>query len=229
MNQPRYDVYGPVHKGIRFLMTEIMYELGRTDVTIIPELTSLEEKLQYLWDILKAHAEGEEEFLFPHLEKGDVTLYKKLKAAHEKFHEQIEVLRNKFLRISGAEMGVDEKEEQLPKFIRHYNTFLSQYFSHMQDEELEANPILWEVLNDDELMVIVPKIAAKIAPNVMQYFMVYFVRAINYKERLGLLMGMQKNLPEPVFQGILNIAKTSLEEPNWEKLKESLDRLIQVH
>ncbi|MFX1324054.1 MAG: hemerythrin domain-containing protein [Promethearchaeota archaeon] len=229
MNKIRYDVYGPVHKGIRFLMTEIMYELGRADVTIIPELTSLEEKLQYLWDVLEAHAAGEEEFLFPHLEKGDIIIYKKLKAAHEKFYEQIEILRNEFLKISGAEMGVDEKEEELPEFIRHYNTFLSQYFSHMQDEELEANPILWKALSDEELMVIVPKIASKIAPNIMQYFMAYFLRAINYKERLGMLMGMQKNVPEPMFTGILDIAESSLEETNWQKLKQTLDKLIQVH
>jgi hypothetical protein len=26
MSQPRFDVYGPVHKGLRFLMTEFMYK-----------------------------------------------------------------------------------------------------------------------------------------------------------------------------------------------------------
>jgi hypothetical protein len=229
MNQPRYDVYGPVHKGIRFLMTEAMYELGKADVNDLSELTSLEEKLQYLWEVLKAHAEGEEEFLFPHFEREDKAIFNKLKEAHDKSHKDIEILRNRFLEIKGADIEIDEKSVQMSEFIKQYNTFLSQYFSHLQDEELEANPILWKVLSDDELMVIVPKIASKTAPDVMQYFMVYFLRAVNPIQRVGLLMGMQKNLPEPVFKGILNIAETSLEEADWQKLKQNLDKLIQVH
>ncbi|MHA2035747.1 MAG: hemerythrin domain-containing protein [Promethearchaeota archaeon] len=229
MNQPRYDVYGPVHKGIRFLMTEVMYELGKADVNDLSELTSLEEKLQYLWDILKAHAEGEEEFLFPHLEKANKSFFTKMKQAHDHFHEEIEILGNNFRKIKETEIGSDEKVQLMSKFVRNYNTFLSQYFSHLQDEELDANPILWEVLSDNELMVVVPKIASKIAPEVMQYFMVYFLRAINHIQRIGILMGMQKNMPEPVFNGILNIAESSLEEADWKKLKQSLDKLIQVH
>lgn len=229
MNKPRYDVYRPVHKGLRLLMTEIMYELGKSDVINLTELNSLEEKLQYLWDILKAHAEGEEEFLFPHLEKENKSIFTKLKLAHDKSHEQIEILRNRFREIKGADIGYDEKAEQMSEFTRQYNSFLSQYFSHLQDEELEANPILWKVLSDDELMVIVPKIASKTSPEIMQYFMSYFIRAINHTERLGLLMGMRKNVPEPVYKGILNITKASLEEPDWQRLKQTLDKLVQIH
>ncbi|MFX1457609.1 MAG: hemerythrin domain-containing protein [Promethearchaeota archaeon] len=229
MNQPRYDVYGPVHKGIRFLMTDTMYEVGKVDVSNLSELVSLGEKLQYLWDILKAHAEGEEEFLFPHLEKGDKSIFIKLKQAHEKAHEDIEKLRKRFLEIKGADVETDEKAIEMTEFKRQYNTFLSQYFSHLQDEELKANPILWNMLSDEELMVIVPKIASKITPEIMQYFMVYFLKAINPEERLGLLLGMQKNAPEPVFKGILKIAETSLDESDWKKLKQGLDKLLQIH
>ncbi|MHA2280440.1 MAG: hemerythrin domain-containing protein [Promethearchaeota archaeon] len=229
MNQPRYDVYGPVHKGIRFLMTEVMYELGKSDVNNQSEINSLEEKLQYLWDILKAHAEGEEEFLFPHLERENKSFHTKMKQAHDHFHEQIDILKNEFKKITGKDIGNDEKVELMPGFMRHYNTFLSQYFSHLQDEELDANPILWKVLSDEELMVIVPKIASKISPEIMQYFWRYFIKAVNHKERLGLLMGMQKNVPEPVFKGFLNIAQTSLEKQDWQKLKQSIDKLVQVH
>jgi iron-sulfur cluster repair protein YtfE (RIC family) len=229
MNQPRYDVYGPVHKGIRFLMTEIMYELGKSDVSNLSELNSLEEKSKYLWDILKAHAEGEEEFLFPHLERENKSFFTKMKQAHDHFHEEIDILRNNFRKIKETDIGSDEKVELMSNFIKQYNTFLSQYFSHLQDEELEANPILWKALSDDELMVIVPKIASKSPPEIMQYFMVYFLRAVNHTERLGLLMGMQKNAPEPVFKGILNIAEDSLEDSDWQRLKQSLDKLVQVH
>jgi hemerythrin-like domain-containing protein len=229
MNQPKYDVYGPVHKGIRFLMTEVMYDLGKSDTTNLSELTLLEEKLQNLWDILKIHAEGEEEFLFPVLERESKPLFSKLKEAHDKFDEQIEILSNDFRKITSIDTNEDEKAERLYKFIKQYNTFLSRYFSHLQDEELEANPILWKILSDDELIDIINKIAAKLTPELRQYFMPYFIKAINHTERLGLLMGMKKNMPEPIFNAILDMTQASLEESDWLKLKQSLDKLVQVH
>ncbi len=229
MNQPRYDVYGPVHKGIRFLMTEVMYEVGKADASDESELTLLDEKLQYLWGILKAHAEGEEEYLFPVLEKENENFFTKMKEAHDKFHKLINELGIEFKKILDTSIENDEKAGKLAEFVKQYNLFLSQYFSHLQDEELDANPILWKVLSDEELMVIIPKIAAKIPPNVMQYFTSYFVRAINHTQRLGLLMGMKKNLPEPVFEGILKIAEASLEGKDWKKLKQTLEKLVQVH
>lgn len=229
MNQPRYDVYGAVHKGIRFLMTEVMYDLGKSDVNSSSELTSLEEKLRYLWEVLKAHAAGEEEFLFPHLERGDETIFTKLKEAHQEAEKQIEILKNDFKTILETKMGDDEKTEHFSKFTKQYNSFLAFYSSHLQDEELDANPILWRALSDEDLMVIIPKIAAMIPPEIMQYFMSYFLRAINHTERLGLLVGMKKNLPEPAFKGILNIAESSLKEPDWLKLKQALEKVVQVH
>jgi hypothetical protein len=42
-------------------------------------------------------------------------------------------------------------------------------------------------------------------------------------------MGMKKTLPEPAFKGILNIAESSLEDNDWKKLKQILDKLVQVH
>ncbi|MHA2049946.1 MAG: hemerythrin domain-containing protein [Promethearchaeota archaeon] len=226
MTQPRFDVYGPVHKGLRFFMTELMYELGKSDVNNVSELTSLEEKLQYLWDILKVHAEGEEEFIFPHLESEDKALHMKLKQAHEKFHKQAEIFSNDFRNILGTDSEDTKKLELMSKFIKRYNTFLFEYFSHLQDEELEANPVLWKILGDEELMVVISKISSKPTPELRQYFLPYLLKATNHPERVGVLMGMKKDMSESAFNGILNIARTSLVESNWQKLKQTLDTLI---
>ncbi|MFX1327986.1 MAG: hemerythrin domain-containing protein [Promethearchaeota archaeon] len=229
MSQSRFDVYGSVHKGLRYLMTELMYELGRADVNNASELTSLGKKLQYLWDILIVHAAGEEEFIFPHLEREDKTIFTKLKRAHDKFHEQIEFLREDFKKITGTNIGDIDKVDKMYKFTKQYNTFLSQYFSHMQDEELEANPILWKILSDKVLMDILIKMSSKPTPELRQYFLPYLLKATNHSERVGVLMGMRKGMPETIFSGILNIAEASLEEFDWQKLKQTLDSLVQVH
>jgi hypothetical protein len=229
MSQLRFDVYGSVHKGLRFLMTELMFELGRADVNNQAELKSIGEKLQYLCDILIVHAAGEEEFIFPHLEREDKTIFRKLKQAHDKFDEQIEILRKTFKKITEPDIEAADKVERMYKYTKQYNTFLSQYFSHLQDEELEANPILWKILDDGELMEVLINMSSKPTPELQQYFIPYLLRATNPSERVGVLMGMRKAMSETRFSGVLSLAEATLQESDWQNLKQSLNSLVQVH
>jgi iron-sulfur cluster repair protein YtfE (RIC family) len=229
MTQPRFDVYGSVHKGIRSLMVELMYELGKLDVNNTSEFVALGKKLEYLWDILYVHAQGEEEFIFPHLKIKNETFYIKLKLAHEKFEKNADNFRKSFKELSGMDMETAEKQERITKFTKRYNTFVSEYFSHMQDEELEANPILWGMLDDEELMEILSNMSLKPTVELREYFLPYLLRATNPTERVGVLMGMRRSMSESIFNGTLKIARTSLIESDWQKLKQTLDNLIQVH
>ncbi|MFW9819149.1 MAG: hemerythrin domain-containing protein [Candidatus Thorarchaeota archaeon] len=229
MTQPRFDVYGSLHKGIRSLMTDLMYELGKSDVNNISELTALGEKLGYLWDILYVHAQGEEEFIFPHLKIKDEKFYMKLKKAHEKFEKDAGSFREAFKELLGIDIEAAEKQLRITKFTKRYNTFVSEYFSHMQDEELEANSILWGMLDDEELMDILSNMSQKPTVELREYFLPYLLRATNPNERVGVLMGMRRSMSESVFNGTLKIARTSLTESDWQKLKLTLDNLIQLH
>ena len=229
MNQPRFDVYGSLHKGIRSLMTEVMYELGKSEVTNTSGLTALGEKLGYLWDILYVHAKGEEEFIFPHLLKKDKAFHMKLKQAHEKFEKDADFFRDSFKKFLDTDVEAAEKQQELTKLTKRYNTFVSEYFSHMQDEELEANPILWGLLDDNELMEILSNMSQKPTVELREYFIPYLLRATNPAERVGVLMGMRRSMSESTFTRTLEIAKASLAESDWQKLKKTLDNLIQAH
>jgi iron-sulfur cluster repair protein YtfE (RIC family) len=229
MMQPRFDVYGSLHKGIRSLMTELQFELGKSDVHITSELTAIGEKLRYLWDILHVHAQGEEEFIFPHLKKANETLYMRLKQAHERFEKDADFFRGSFKELLEMDIEAGENQERMTKFTKRYNTFVSEYFSHMQDEELEANPILWGLLDDGDLMEILSNMSQKPTPVLREYFLPYLLRATSPTERVGVLMGMKRSMSELVFNGTLKIAKLSLAEPDWQKLRQTLDTLIQGH
>jgi iron-sulfur cluster repair protein YtfE (RIC family) len=229
MDQPRFDVYGSLHKGIRSLMTELMYDLGKSDVKNSSALTALGEKLGYLWDILHVHAQGEEEFIFPHLLKKDKAFHQKLKQAHEKFEKDADFFKEAFKEFLEADSEAAEKQQEMTKFTKRYNTFVSEYFSHMQDEELGANPILWAMLDDEALMEILSNMSQKPTPELREYFIPYLLRATNPAERVGVLMGMRRSMSDTVFTRTLNIAEASLAESDWQKLKVMLDALIQAH
>ena len=229
MNQPRFDVYGSFHKGIRSLMTELMYELGKSDVNNTSELSALGKKLGFLWDILHVHAQAEEEFIFPHLLKKDKSFHMKLKQAHEKFEKDADFFRKSFKEFIEMDTEVAEKQQELTKFTKRYNTFVSEYFSHMQDEELGANPILWGMLDDGQLMEILSNMSQKATVELREYFLPYLLRATNPLERVGVLMGMRRSMSESTFTRTLEIARGSLAESDWQKLKKALDNLLQAH
>ena len=229
MNQPRFDVYGSLHKGIRSLMTELMYELGKSDVTNTSEITALGEKLGSLWDILHVHAKAEEEFIFPHLLKKDKAFYMKLKQAHEKFEKDAGLFREAFKKFLEMDTEAAEKQQELTNFTKSYNTFISEYFSHMQDEELGANPILWGMLDDEELMDILSNMSQKPTVELREYFIPYLLKATNPAERVGVLMGMRRSMAESTFTRTLEIVRGSLAESDWQRLKKTLDKLVQVH
>ena len=96
-------------------------------------------------------------------------------------------------------------------------------------EELKANPLLWEILDDEALMEILSNMSQKPTAELRNYFLPYLLRATNPAERVGVLMGMRRSMSESIFTRTLNVAKASLAESDWQKLKTILDSLIQVH
>jgi hypothetical protein len=65
--------------------------------------------------------------------------------------------------------------------------------------------------------------------NSPQYFLPYLLKATNPAERVGVLMGMRRSMSEVDFNGTLTLAKTSLIASDWQKLKQTLDILLQGH
>jgi hypothetical protein len=153
----------------------------------------------------------------------------KLKQAHEKFEKDADFFREAFKEFLEVDSEAAEKQQEMTKFTKRYNTFVSEYFSHMQDEELGANPILWGMLDDEALMEILSNMSQKPTPELREYFIPYLLRATNPGERVGVLMGMRRSMSDSVFARTLNIAEASLAESDWQKLKVMLDTLIQVH
>jgi hemerythrin-like domain-containing protein len=216
---PRIDGFGPPHKGIRYLMSQMMFKVGNLNYEDDSKTKQLDIELKDLWKMLKFHAKAEEEFIFPHIEKADNNLFNSLREAHKNFESDIDTIDTKYEELLNVEVGKGIRIQKGVEFVKNYNDFVAHYFLHLQDEELLAMPLLWNVLSDEQILDFSQKIPASAPPEINAYFLPFFIGATNLYERIGILNGLRTIMPEEAFQGVSKRVEAILDSDDWEQLK----------
>jgi hypothetical protein len=216
---PRIDGFGPPHKGIRYLMSQMMLKVGNSNYEDDSKTKILDNELKNLWKMLIFHAKAEEEFIFPHIEKANNTLFNSLLEAHKKFESDIVKLEMEFEELLNEKVGEGIRIQKGIEFVKNYNNFVAHYFLHLQDEELLAMPLLWNILSDEQILDFSKKIPASASPEINAYFLPFFIGATNLYERIGIMNGLKTVMPEEVFLGISSRVEAILETDDWEQLK----------
>jgi hypothetical protein len=195
-----------------------MLKVGNLNYENVLKTKQLDTELKDLWRMLKFHAKAEEEFIFPHIEKADINLFNSLQEAHNRFEQEIDNLDKDFEEILSQERGSGIRIQKGVEFVRRYNDFLSHYYLHLQDEELQAMPLLWNFLSNDQILDFSRKIPASASPEINAYFLPFFISATNLYERIGIINGLRSVMPEDVYQNIIKRIETILDAEDWEEL-----------
>ncbi|MHA2254355.1 MAG: hemerythrin domain-containing protein [Candidatus Kariarchaeaceae archaeon] len=219
-NNNRFDVFYFPHKAIRNFLSQLQFRAGRLDFSDDENLAAFEEELQFAWKGLHYHAEGEEKFVFPHLEKANKSVYDTLEKEHDKMHPMMDSIENNIAAIRG--LNDEERNAKGVSFNQSLNDFIAHYLMHLQNEELKAMPELWKVHNDDELLGMQMKIPTITPPNISAFFLKYLFPALNPEERINYLKLIHSKVPEQVYSNFRSIAEMSLESTDWEKLNSQI-------
>lgn len=148
MQNNRKKVYDFPHKAIRYGISKLVQESGRTDYSDPKEVLQLFELGKEVFRMLKIHARDEEAVSLKHLEKKDPQSSLKDKEEHKYLEEKIEELGSILDRIKEkVEQAHIHSEEFYTKLIR----FQTDYFSHMTREEEETQMSLHSYFSDTEL------------------------------------------------------------------------------
>jgi hypothetical protein len=82
----------------------------------------------------------------------------------------------------------------------------------MAKEEKVLNQLLWNYYTDEELHGITQRIIAQIAPEQMQEYSTWMMRALSNNEIIGWLKSIKDNAPDFVFNNMLALAEKELPE-----------------
>lgn len=219
----RFDLYGPVHKGLRSALSSLCFQTGSMDVLSDEQgLKSFLEEFKRVVIILEAHAHDEDLHLNdPYLQYAPQTA-KRLEEEHQVLDlklDNIVTLANQLEQ----EVSSEERRRLWYQLGRDLTRFTAEYFMHLQNEEGPGMDALWANLTDEQLIDYSIKIRSSIPPHTMMIFLHYMLPAITHTARFEMLSGMKRFAPREAYEAVLRLAENRLDSNSMMELMSALE------
>ena len=217
MSQPRMNIYGFPHKGIRIALSELSKLSGKIDYSNESSLNELKSITNEITMLLDLHLHSEEGVVLRALEsKVPGSIHENVEE-HEKLEQEVADFKAKLNEItvkSSPDLGAN--------FYSSFSNFHSNYLAHMAMEEGEMNPIIWDNFSDQEILGWQGAIMASLTPDQTMKWFKYIVPALSPIERSMIMGGFKQNAPSEFFDATLEMLKSYMEESELLQLKAML-------
>lgn len=213
----RWDIYGPVHKGLRLAHNRMSQRLGAADWAGEDQRTLIADLRHHL-RLAASHLKHEDEHIHPALAARDPHTQAELDEQHDHHRARFGVLAG---QIANLEAAGPEDLGGLGRAVYHgFNLLVAEDLAHMHHEETVVWPRLCALFSDAELQQLEAAIIGSIPPDDIITFMSFMIPAMNRAERAGLLGGMKAAAPEEAFAAVLELAaRPTLSVEDWEDLR----------
>ena len=199
------DAIVAIHNAFRRDMTEIdeaAYKVAKHGGDLSPVL----DRLHFHSQILILHAEGEEDAVFPAIDKVAPLVAK----AYAMDHDELDMMTDGLEKVMGApdELAAARATAALWAHLR----------IHLYKEDVHLYPILRERISEAEQAPIVGQMASKVPPELMPKFVDWVMRLIDQDDREILTRVWMDLMPEEVFTGVKPLIRDSLVAEAWAEL-----------
>ncbi len=216
-----YDLYGPVHKGLRREMAQLLERIGSTDFNDDAARAALVKELGAHINIMATHLEHEKDYIHPFIEQKVKGGSHKLEEEHKEHEKAMAELR---ALLSELEKAAPESRAAVGRrlYLR-YGVFVGENLVHMGDEETVTQAQLHSHSSDEELMGLEGRILSSLTPDLVMGFMRSMIPAMNRDERVKLLGMMKQGAPPEAFNAVLQVAaRPNLSDADWQNLTQRL-------
>lgn len=200
----RYDIYGPIHKGLRKAQCDIFVRLGNADFGDAGATAQLLSDMRGLLALAAAHLEHEDVHIHDALRARDAAAVDRLDDQHDDHRATFAELEALLASIEAA--TADERAALGRRLYLAFGTYIAHDLEHMREEETVAAPQLWSLFSDAELMAIENRIVGSLPPEKAMASMRLMIPAINPAERAALLGGMKQHAPREAFDAVVEFA-----------------------
>lgn len=217
----RYNIFFPVHKGLRALLFDTCRNLQQANFTDAGQAGEITEQVRTVIELFESHAQKEDGHVFSAIAAYEPSVVDAFEQEHVEDHALGQSLQN-WLTAYGYAVAPSAKQtigEELTKAFVQFTVF---NLRHMAKEEDVINPLLWRYYTDAELHGITEAIIKSIPPQQMAFFSRWMVRGLNNTEILSWLSGVKASAPQPVFEGLLSIAEAELNPHRWRFVQDAL-------
>jgi hypothetical protein len=141
----RVDLYGSVHKAQRARLFALVVEAGRTDPEDEPAAAAVAAMAAAVAGELHEHGEHEDQFIHPLLERYAPQLAAGLAAEHRELDGALAAL---------TDAAALREPAGAASLYRVASRFTATYLAHLEREEGEAMPVLWDNATQEELAAV---------------------------------------------------------------------------
>lgn len=216
----RFDIYQPIHKGLRDFMGDTLSRVGRVDVTDAEDLADALSQVEALLDFCAKHVQHENDFIHTAIRARQPGAASRTADDHVEHLQSIDTLHKETRAVYDAD---DEQRHALAlRLYRHLALFVAENLQHMHIEETANNAALWAHYTDEELVAIHDRLLASIAPAEMMLGLRWMVPALTPQQRAGMFGEMKAGAPAEVFNAVVDTVRPHLAARDWSKLASAL-------
>ena len=194
-----------IHNAFRRDLSEIdeaVYEIARHG----GDLSPLVDRLEWYSQILDLHAQGEEDAVFPALEK----VARLLAPLFVDDHREMDMMTEGMNRFVGApdELAAARATAVLRSHVR----------IHLAKEDTYVYPMLKNRLTPEEQGPIVGQMAGKVPPPLMPQFVNWLFPLVEQEDRATMTAVWKALMPEAAFVGVKPLIQGTLTSDDWAEL-----------
>ncbi len=205
------DVIPSFHQAFRNDMRAIdtaAYKAATGDGDLSPAV----ERLRFFNEILKWHADGEEEMVFPAVDRVAPLVAK----AYLLDHREFDIMSEGLAKIEAASdtLVAARATAEMTAVLR----------IHLDKEDSHLYPILRERTSEEEQAVIIGTMAQKVPPERNPEFIRWFFTSVGHDDRemwTRVVMGL---MPQEVFAGIKSLIRDTITD-GWAELTRRIPEL----
>lgn len=176
----RYDMFTPIHKGLRRTMFQTAMRLGRTDFASLDDVAAAQRDVVLCMTYLREHAEHEDRHVIPRLAELAPELAAELEAAHPQLERAALEIECMGQRLSTLPLA--EREALGGEMLRRFHGLIADQLRHMEREERQANAAFWGAVDDGAMAAISKAVVSTIEPARLEQWKDIFAAALSPRE-----------------------------------------------
>jgi hypothetical protein len=216
-----FDIYRNIHKGIRAGLFSMTQSVGTVDPHDAAAVGAVTGRWSDMVELLVAHAEHEDEFVQPVIERFNPAYAAEIAEAHPRLEWQMAELE--VLADRAADACPEQTRMLVHRLYLGLASFTAEYLQHQEFEEFEVMVMLSQHLPFEELLAVDNAIVASIEPDMMAKCAALMLPAMNIEDQTDLFEGARLGVPPEVFQGMLMLAQSALDPVRYDALARRLE------
>ena len=215
----KINFYTEIHKALRRLLYNLAIEVGNYDFHANEGYRQIHQKVLYVTNLLRLHANHEERYLQSFIEQEISPAAHTIQEEHQHQEEELTRLEN----MSNMLLSLHGKNAIEPglSFYRAFNKFISDYLAHMEEEE-RIMELLQALCTEEALFNTLAPLIQNMPKNEAIESIAYLIPAISPIERLNILKGFLQDPNSNFAKEALKKAQDALLIDDWLALKNAL-------